>query len=74
MLCGMIVDKGTWINIVISSRTIVVHQGKMSSIRVSLNFIRMMSLYKGIIVKLHEMNWSTKIIKELMSADAEDFF
>ena len=51
-----------------------VHKGKMSSIRVSLNFIRMMILYKGIIVKLHEMNRIVKIIKELLSADAGDYF
>ena len=69
MLCEMIVYKGSGMNIGISERTIVVHKGMMLMIRVLLNFIRMMSLYKGIIVKLHEMNRMVKIIKELMSAD-----
>ena len=46
-----------------------VHQGKMLMIRLTFNFIRMMSLDKGIIVNLHKMNGMMKIIKGLMSVD-----
>ena len=43
-------------------------------IRLSLNFIRMMSVYKGIIAKLHEMNRIGKTIKGLLSAEMIMYF